>query len=127
VGTLCFFGTETFAWDGSLEFDGTLELQLQTAKHSNVLEMAGDAFQAAAGLLNECGALRNCGCDDSDERRQSDCDSYSCRHYPRVFSGRSIDKYQVENVAADSRQWRLLHGGLCGNKDLAADYAATKI
>ena len=41
-----------------------------------------------------CGALRNFG---NDERGRRECDSDSC---PRISSGRSIEKFQMGNVAA---------------------------
>jgi hypothetical protein len=52
-GTRSYFDAEGFAWG----FHGKLKLPPRTAEHGNVLEIAREAFHAAAGLPNRwpCG------------------------------------------------------------------------
>ncbi len=86
-------------------FDGKLELPTRTAKHSDVLEIAREAFHAAAGPRPServaplhrvpSGTLQNFG---NDERGRRECDSES---FLRISSGRSIEKFQMGDMAAD--------------------------
>jgi hypothetical protein len=84
-GTRSYFDAEGFAWG----FHGKLKLPPLTAEHGDVLEMAREAFHAAAGLPNKwpCGmAFFVVHCEFSEmmsaERRgRRECDSDSC---PRI-------------------------------------------
>jgi hypothetical protein len=72
--------------------------------HSDVLQMATEAFNAAAGPSDRVATQHHFSCDalqiyGTNVRGCSTCGSYAC---PGISSGRSIEQLQVGNVAAEN-------------------------
>jgi hypothetical protein len=94
-----FFGAEASAWG----FDGNLKLPSRTNEHNNVLEMAREAFHAAAALPNEWFrgiALLTVHCEIVEVMSTADATAILIPVRGFLQAGQWTKK-QVENVAAD--------------------------
>ncbi len=120
-GTRSYFNARGSAW----EFHCTLELPSRAAAHIDILQMATEAFYAAAGLPNEWPSgitflavhckIAELMCTDPARAR-------AIRIPVRGFLQAPLSRcYKWETwlhkTSASSWDWNPLRGGLCGNQE----------
>jgi hypothetical protein len=115
-GTRSYFDARASAWG----FDGKLELPTRTAQHSDVLEMAREAFHAAAGLPSPNKWPRGMAflavhCEISEMMSADNASAIRIPLRGLLQAGQSKSfKWETWLPTWD---WCPLRGGLCGNEE----------
>jgi hypothetical protein len=112
-GTLSLFDTRASAWG----FDVKLELPPLTAKHSDVLEIAREAFHAAAGLPNEWPrgiSFLAVHCEMSEMMSADDASAIRIPVLGFLQASQSKSSKWEIWLQTTTWDWHPLRGGLCG-------------
>jgi hypothetical protein len=120
-GTRSYFDARGYAW----EFHGTLELPSRAAEHSDILQMATEAFYAAAGLPKEWPrdiTFLAVHCEIAEVMCADPARARAIRIPVRGFLQAPLSRcYKWETwlpkTSAPSWDWNPLRGGLCGNEE----------
>ena len=121
VGVLAMWGTRSYfvARGSAWTFNGSLVLPPRTAEDSDILQMAREAFNAAAGLPNARPSGINFLAVHCDITGLATADAaQEAKVYIRGFLQAGQSKgHQWETWLPHPWQWRPLRGGLGGNED----------
>jgi hypothetical protein len=120
-GTRSYFDARGYAW----EFHGTLELPSRAAEHSDILQMATEAFYAAAGLPKEWPrdiTFLAVHCEIAEVMCADPARARAIRIPVRGFLQAPLSRcYKWETwlpkTSAPSWDWNPLRGGLCGHEE----------